>query len=282
MREQKITKITEIATRMRKQVLTMGYNVGNLGAHFGSGLSIIDITATLYGEIMRLDPKNPLWEDRDRFILSKGHGSLGYYTALGEAGFLSEEDLNTFEKNDGFLPGQPQMDMSKGIEFSTGSLGHGLSIGIGIALVAKSKQKDFKTYVLMGDGECNEGSVWEAAMAASHYKLDNLVAIIDKNDLQSDGCTADIMCMDNWREKWEAFGWEAIEVDGHDIAQLYDAFSKSHTTGKPLAVIAKTVKGKGISFMENNNEWHHNHLTKIQFDKAIEEIYANAKKEKAE
>jgi transketolase len=279
MREKKIAKITEIATRMRKQVLTMGYNVGNLGAHFGSGLSIIDITATLYGEIMRLDPKNPLWEDRDRFILSKGHGSLGYYTALGEAGFLSEEDLNTFEKNDGFLPGQPQMDVSKGIEFSTGSLGHGLSIGIGIALVAKSKQKDFRTYVLMGDGECNEGSVWEAAMAAAHYKLDNLVAIIDKNDLQSDGCTADIMCMDNWREKWEAFGWEAIEVDGHDIAQLYDIFSKSHSNGKPLAVIAKTIKGKGISFMENNNEWHHNHLTKAQFDQALEEICVNAKKE---
>jgi transketolase len=279
MREQKIAKISEMATRMRQQVITLGHGVGNLGAHFGSGLSIIDITATLYGEIMRLDPKNPLWEDRDHFILSKGHGSLGFYTALGEAGFLTKEELDTFEKNDGFLPGQPQMNMEKGIEVSSGSLGHGLAIGIGIALVAKSSKKDFKTYVLMGDGECNEGSVWEAAMAAAHYKLDNLIVVIDRNDLQSDGCTSDIMCMDNWSEKWKSFGWETIETDGHDIGELYDAFSRKRTSGKPYVVVAKTIKGKGVSFMENNNDWHHNHLTQIQFDQAMEEICASSGKE---
>ena len=279
MRDQKIQKITEAATRMRKQLLSMGHSVGNLGAHFGSGLSIIDILAALYADIMQLDPKNPLWENRDRFILSKGHGSLGYYTALGEAGFLTQAELETFEKPDGFLPGQPQMNMPKGIEFSTGSLGHGLSIGIGIALVAKSSQKDFKTYVLMGDGECNEGSVWEAAMAAAHYKLDNLVAVIDKNDLQSDGRTADIMDMQNWCEKWKSFGWDAVEVDGHNAAQLYDAFAAVRTTQKPYVVIANTVKGKGVSFMENNNDWHHNHLTKEQYDMAMEEVTVHALKE---
>ena len=211
-RDKKIKQIQDMPKRMRKNVLDMALTAGASSSHFGGGLSIVDITATLYGVIMKLDLKNPKWENRDRFILSKGHGVLGYYTALSEVGYISEKDLKTFEKDGTYLFGHPVMNRSKGIEFSNGSLGMGLSLGIGVALAGKRKNIDYKVYVLMGDGECNEGSVWEAAMAGPHYKLDNLVAILDKNNLQQTGTNSEIMSVGDLVSKWKSFGWKVFET----------------------------------------------------------------------
>lgn len=271
--EQKINEMILMAGRMREKALTLALSAGNKGAHIGPTLSIIEIMATLYGGVLNLDPKNPTWSDRDRFLLSKGHGALGLYVALAEAGFITSEELDTFEENDGFLPGQPTMNVEKGIEISSGSLGLGLSIGIGMALIGKQLKKKYRVYVLMGDGECNEGSVWEAAMAASHFKLNNLIAIIDYNKMQSDGKSKMIMDMDDLGLKWKSFGWEVTEVDGHNIFDLYKAFSSdTFSLNKPYLVLANTTKGKGVSFMENNKDWHHNRLTAQQYGLAMSEL----------
>jgi transketolase len=268
-REQIIERIAAATKRMRARALAMALQAGPNGAHLGSALSIMEITATL----MKIDPKNPRWEDRDRFILSKGHGALSLYTAMAEAGLIGSEDLDTFEINGGDFPGQPAMNMDKGIEFSSGSLGHGLSLGVGVALAGKRRGKDFRTFVLMGDGECNEGTVWEAAMAASHFALGQLVAIVDSNKLQSDGPNSAILDMKDLVSKWRSFGWDAVEVDGHDPTRLYDVFMAQRVAADmPFVVIANTVKGKGVSFMENNNEWHHNRLSKEQHDVAVAEL----------
>jgi len=271
-KEQTVERIKEMAKAMRLHALHMAFSAGSKGAHLGSGLSMIDLMAVLYGAILKRDPKNPHWEKRDRFILSKGHGTLGYYTALAEAGYFSIDELYTFEENEGFLPGQPAMNMDKGIEFSSGSLGLGLSLGVGVALNAKKQKRDYSTFVLMGNGECNEGTVWEAAMSAAHFKLDHLIAVIDHNHMQSDGKSSEIMDMGDLAAKWRCFGWEAAEVDGHDVGAIYNVFSNIPRGGRPFVVIAHTVKGKGISFMENNNEWHHSYLSKEQYGRAVAEI----------
>jgi len=271
-RDKKIKKIEAMAKRMRKKVLDMALAAGASSSHFGGGLSIVDITATLYGAIMKLDPKNPKWENRDRFILSKGHGVLGYYTALSEIGYISEEDLKTFEKDGTYLFGHPVMNRSKGIEFSNGSLGMGLSLGIGVALAGKRKNIDYKVYVLMGDGECNEGSVWEAAMAGPHYKLDNLVAILDKNNLQQTGANSEIMSVGDLVSKWKSFGWQVFEIDGHNVPEIYETFLSVKNQNGPVAIVANTVKGKGFSFAENNNAWHHAPLSSSQYEAALEEL----------
>jgi transketolase len=221
---------------------------------------------------MRYDNNNPEWSERDRFILSKGHGVLGYYTALVEAGFIPVEDLMTFEKSESYLLGHPVINRKKGIEFSNGSLGMGLSLGIGVALAGKRKKNKHNVYVVMGDGECNEGSVWEAAMAASQFKLDNLVGIIDKNNFQQTGANSDIMSVGDLTAKWSSFGWDVIEVDGHNVSELYDAFTREKSSEKPVAIVARTVKGKGFSFSENDNEWHHKVLTNKQHQIAITEL----------
>ena len=267
--EQVIERIEQMAMRMRKHALNMAFSAGSNGAHMGPGLSITDIMATLYGSVMKYDCNNTLWEERDRFILSKGHGTLGYYPALAESGFFSIEELYTFEENDGFLPGQPVMNLEKGIECSSGSLGLGLSFGAGIAMSAKRRNLNYKTYVLLGDGECNEGTVWEAAMSAAHFKLDNLIAIIDNNKMQSDGASLDILNMLSFADKWRSFGWEVVELDGHDIGVMYDFFIKPNKSERPLVLIANTIKGNGVSFMEGNIEWHHGILTKLLFDEAM-------------
>ena len=274
MDEQRIEKIASMAKRMRKNALAMALSAGNNGAHLGSGLSIIEIMAVLYGGIMKLDPQNPEWVDRDRFVLSKGHGTLGYYTALAESGLITSDELGAFEENGGYLPGQPTMNMEKGIEFSTGSLGLGLSLGIGVALAGRKQNKDYSVYVLMGDGECNEGSVWEAAMAASHFKLDNLIVIIDYNKMQSDGASHTVLDMGDLEAKWASFGFNAVTVDGHNIVEMYNAFKivSNKKSGKPPVIIANTIKGKGVSFMENNNEWHHNRLVQSQYQAALAEL----------
>lgn len=267
-----IQKIEQISKRMRKNALDMALAAGANSSHFGSGLSIIEITATLFGAIMRYDRDNPEWGQRDRFILSKGHGVLGYYTALAEAGFVPVEDLLTFEKTESYLVGHPVINREKGIEFSNGSLGMGLSLGIGVALAGKRKNNKYRVYVLIGDGECNEGSIWEAAMAASQFKLDNLVAIIDKNNFQLGGLNKDIMSVGDLIAKWLSFGWDALEVDGHNVGDLYDVFSKTNKPEKPLVIVAHTIKGKGVSFAENNNAWHHAVLTKLQYEIAVAEL----------
>ena len=272
--DEKIMSIQGMAKRMREHALMMAFSARENGAHLGGGLSLIEIMATLYGDILHLDPKNPEWEDRDRFILSKGHGVLAYYAALAEAGFFPVNDLKKFGVNGGFLSGLPVMNMKKGIECSSGDLGMGLSIGVGIALAGKMRNKSYYTYVLLGDGECNEGSIWEAAMSASHFQLWNLIAIIDKNDLQYDGICSEIMNMNNLKDKWETFGWEVIETDGHDVKTLLRTFRAcTHSTEmKPHVIIANTIKGKGVSFMENKKEWHHSTLSQKQYMTAITEV----------
>lgn len=271
-RVETIKQIEQMANRMRKTSLDMALAAGGASSHFGGGLSIIDITATLYGAIMRYDVNNPEWAERDRFILSKGHGVLGYYTALVEVGFVPVDDLVTFEKTDTYLAGHPIMNRKRGIEFTNGSLGMGLSVGIGVALAGRRRKNQYSIYVLLGDGECNEGAVWEAAMAASHFNLDNLTVIIDRNQFQLGGNNTDVMSVGDLAAKWRSFGWEAMEVDGHHVGELYDAFLHETEPGKPVAIVANTIKGKGVSFAENNNAWHHAVLTKPQYDMAISEL----------
>jgi len=267
-----IKRCEAAAIRMRKNALKMALLSGSNGAHLGGGLSIIEIMASLYCGVMKLNPINPLWIDRDRFILSKGHATLGYYTALEAAKIISEEQLFTFEINGGPLPGQPSYNPSLGIEYSSGTLGLGLSYAVGLSLTLKLTHNQNRVFVLLGDGECNEGSVWESAMSAAHFKLSNLTAIIDFNRMQSDGKTCDVLNI-QLENMWKGFGWEVIKInDGHNITQLFDAFNLTRIEGKPRVVIACTTKGKGISFMENNNEWHHNRLSKELFDAAMNEI----------
>ena len=271
-REEMIARIEAMAGRMRRNVLDMALAAGASSSHFGGGLSIIEITATLFGEVMNYDRDKPEWSERDRFILSKGHGCVGYYTALLEAGFITKEDLLTFEKTGSDLIGHPVMNRAKAIEFSNGSLGMGLSLGIGVALAAKRRKSDHKVYVVMGDGECNEGSVWEAAMVAPNFKLDNVVAILDRNKFQQTGSNMEIMSVGDLADKWRSFGWKVVEVDGHDVGELYDAFTNEGVSEQPLAIVAHTIKGKGFSFSENNNDWHHHVLSKTQYDAALEEL----------
>jgi transketolase len=202
----------------------------------------------------------------------EGHGVLGYFSALLVAGIISDEVYNTFQKNESDLIAHPVMNLDLGIESSNGSLGQGLSMAVGIAFAAKKTIADYKSYVLLGDGECNEGSVWEAVMLASQLKLDNLIAIIDCNKLQSDGSSEQIMNMDNFSLKFDAFGWDVHEINGHDISQIISAFTADKVINKPRVIVANTVKGKGISFMENNNEWHHNRLTKSNYDLSLLEL----------
>lgn len=272
--EDTIRSLQEMAKRMREHALTMAFDAGANGAHLGGGLSLIEIMATLYGNVLHLDPQNPEWDDRDRFIVSKGHGTLAYYAALAEAGFFSVNDLKKFSINGEFLSGLPVMNMKKGIECSSGSLGMGLSFAVGIALAGKMRNKSYYTYALLGDGECNEGSVWEAAMSASHFQLRNLIAIVDKNNLQYDGVCSEIVRMNNFKANWENFGWEVFETDGHDIMALYRTFRACARSSemKPHVIIANTVKGKGVSFMENSKEWHHSRLSQKQYEAAIAEV----------
>lgn len=262
-----------MAIRMRRRILEMALGVGSASSHIAPGLSITDIMAVLYGAVLHVDPQNPTWPERDRFILSKGHGAMAWYAALAEAGFLSEEDIRTFGKNNSDLTTHPVHLPKKGIEYASGTLGMGLGLGVGIALAARKKNLSYQTYVLIGDGESNEGSVWEAVMAGAQFGLGSLTAIIDVNLMQSDGKSASIMNMGSHEDKWRAFGWESISAKGNDVSDLLQAFSMTRKEPeKPRVVIAYTVKGKGISFMEHNNEWHHNRLSKAQYDSAIAEL----------
>lgn len=267
-----IEKIKEVSKRMRINILKLTHKSGDKGAHVGPSLSIVDLLAVLYQYKMKYNTENPLWEDRDRFILSKGHGGLAYYAVLHESGFFGFDDLYSFEENGGDFPAQPCMNVLKGIELSSGSLGLGLSIGAGISLASLRENKKYKTFVLMGDGELNEGTVWEAAMMASHFKLKSLVAIIDKNNMQSDGGTKEILCMGDLCLKWKSFGWNVILVNGHDVLEIKSAYDDIEKSQIPSVIIAETVKGKGVSFMESKQEWHHSTLSSKQLDRALIEV----------
>lgn len=260
------------AENIRKKCLEMAYKSGG-SVHLGGGLSLIEALTVLYGDVMNTSSRPLPYEEQDKFILSKGHGVLGFYAALAEFGIIEESLLDTFLADGSDLIAHPVMKPEIGLEASTGSLGQGISMAVGLALTAKKKGLSYQTYVLCGNGECNEGSVWEACMSAVNFKLDNFTLFIDNNHMQSDGTSKKIMNVsDRYSSMLKALGFQVIEVDGNNIETVYHAYHESHVTNIPKAVIGNTVKGKGVSFMENNPEWHHNRLTKDRFDAAMAEF----------
>jgi len=263
--------IKNYSNKLKKIILKSSFECGE-SVHIGGALSIVEIVSTLFFGVMKINKEDPKDENRDRFILSKGHGVLAYYAALNLVGFIPDDELKKFEKTDSFLFGHPVMNRDKGIEFSNGSLGMGLSLGIGVALATKINKKNCNVYVLMGDGECNEGSVWEGAMAGAQFDLNNLVAIIDRNNLQQTGSNDEIMSLGDVASKWKSFGWEVVEIDGHNISEIYSTLIKAKKFNGPFAIIAHTIKGKGFSFAENNNVWHHAPMTKSQYEEALLEL----------
>lgn len=264
-------EIKEMAKRMRLMALEMAHNAGKKGAHLGGGLSAIEICAVLYGEIANLSSDNLKSTERDIVLFGKGHGVLAYYSALYEKGILTKEEIDSFEVNGSQFIGHPIRNLEKGIEYSSGSLGMALSVGAGLALSAKRRGSDRKIYVILGDGECQEGAVWEAMLFSAKYKLDNLVIIIDCNHVQSDGFTIEIGGFENLKEKMVAFGGDVVIADGHNIESLLKAFQKV-AKDKPRVIIADTIKGKGVSFMENDYKWHHSALNDEQYEAAVKEV----------
>lgn len=257
---------------MRKQILEMTYRAGVAGAHVGGSLSLVEIMAVLYLDVMRYD-KDCLTSDmRDRMIFSKGHGAMALYAAMEQAGILAEGQLQTFKQDGSLLSAHPSKNAAYGIEFSSGSLGQGLSLGAGTALALRRKNHPARVFVILGDGECDEGSVWEAAMFAAQYRLHRLIAVVDYNKLQYDGEIKSVMALDPISEKWESFGWNVIRVDGHSVEALLRAFRNIEGAQRPTVVIADTIKGKGVSFMENQPAWHNGALRKDLFEKAMDEV----------
>lgn len=271
MRTDNTAIIKKAALRMRKKAIDMTFRAKNTGAHIGGTLSMIEIMAALYLNVMDYDISNPDWEERDRFILSKGHGVIAQYLAMNEAGLISDDELLTFKTNETKLYAHPSMNSVPGIEFSSGSLGQGLSLGVGVSLALKRKNNEkSRVFVLIGDGECDEGTIWEATASASHFGCKNIVAIVDENMLQYDGKTAEIQDKTMLAKRWECFGWNVVCVDGHSVEELIEALNTK--SDKPLAVIARTVKGKGVSFMENNPLWHNGRLSEKQYNEAVAEL----------
>tara|TARA_Y100001970_G_scaffold294353_1_gene451320 strand:- start:20457 stop:21275 length:819 start_codon:yes stop_codon:yes gene_type:complete len=264
-----IENIKKLSNNLRKNILFMAKAGGSHAAHIGGALSIIDVVATLYSKYFFLNKNS---SDSDRFILSKGHACLAQYAILFEKEFINKKDLETFEQSESKLLGHPVKNKEIGIDFSTGSLGMGLSLGIGVAISLKKKKINRNVYVVLGDGECNEGSIWEAAMLIPKLKLKNLIVIIDNNNFQQTGSTDEILENKNMSEKWKSFGWLVSEIDGHNIQEIMNAFNTIGENEKPLLVLAKTVKGKGIKMFENNNNWHHSILTQKLYDEAIKEL----------
>jgi transketolase len=250
-----VAEMEAIAKRLRRHIITM---LGKAGSgHPGGSLSAVEILTTLYFKVLRHKPQDPDWPDRDRFILSKGHAAPVLYATLAECGYFPVEELATLRQMDSRLQGHTDSTLTPGVEVSAGTLGQGLSLAIGVALAGRLNSKDYRVYALLGDGECDEGQVWEGAMSAAHFKVDNLVAIVDNNGQQLDGWNRDVMNLDPFPAKWQAFGWRVIEVDGHSIPQLLQALDQAKLVKRqPTVIIAHTVKGKGVSFMENNNDFH--------------------------
>ena len=268
-----LIKDLEAKTRLfRREILEMTFKAGS--GHPGGSLSAVDIITVLYYHQMRVDPKNPKWADRDRFVLSKGHVCPALYAVLAEIGFFPKEALWTLRRPESILQGHPDMRLTPGVEMSTGSLGQGLSVACGMALAARLDEKDYAVYCMLGDGEVQEGNVWEGAMFASHERLDNLIAILDRNRLQIEGFTEDVMNLDPLEDKWKAFGWKVLELeDGIDIKQILTVLDKAvERQGKPKIIIANTIKGKGVSFMENRAEYHGRALSPDEMKRARQEL----------
>ena len=265
------TMLKEKAKDIRRHIINMLSEAGS--GHPGGSLSIADLVTALYFAVLKVDPDNPRWEERDRFVLSKGHACPVLYGALAEAGFFPVEELKTLRKIDSRLQGHPDMRKTPGVEMSTGSLGQGLAAANGMALAGKLDQRDYRVYVVLGDGEVNEGMVWEAAMAAAHYGLDNLTAFLDYNGLQIDGPVEEVMATAPLEEKWAAFGWHVLTIDGHDFGEILAAVEEAKKTkGQPTMIIAKTVKGRGVSFMENEVGWHGKAPDEKQTAQALAEL----------
>ncbi len=271
MEQSKLQALEQMANRVRVGVLRGVYHAAS--GHPGGSLSIAEIMTYLYCEEMRVDPKNPKWEDRDRFVLSKGHCAPALYAILANRGFFPVEELDTLRKIDSRLQGHPDMKGIPGVDMSSGSLGLGISSACGMALTAKLKGKDWRVYSVVGDGESEEGQVWEAAMFAAHYGLDNLCVVLDWNGLQIDGPIAEVMNPTPHDEKFRAFGWNVVMADAHDFRSLEAAFAAARACkGKPTAIIAKSVKGKGVSYMENKCEWHGTAPKEEQYRLALTEL----------
>ena len=263
-------QLKEFAKSLRLSALKMAFDCGKNGSHVAPGLSAIEIMATLYGDVLRYDVHRPCSENRDRLVVSKGHCVLAYYSALNKVGFLTDEDIASFETNGSHFHGHAMRNLDNGIEFSGGSLSMGMTFAVGLALSCKRKNLHNRIYVLVGDGECDEGLIWESAMSAANFGLDNLTVIIDRNQLQYDGPTKDVMDQIDLGKKFEAFGFDVTVVDGHDCAALSTALKK--TCDKPICIIADTIKGKGVSFIEGVKEWHHHTLTQEQYELARKEV----------
>ena len=265
-----LDELKGIAKELRRDIVRMIFEAGS--GHPGGSLSELEMLVALYFRALRHDPHDPKWPDRDRFILSKGHACPGLYAVLARCGYFPREELWRFRKIDSLLQGHAH-PMTPGVEMSSGSLGQGLSFGIGCALAARMDGKKHRIYVLLGDGECDEGQVWEAAMAAAHYRLDNLTAFVDRNRIQNDRFTSQVMELEPLAQKWRAFGWRVLEIDGHDIGQVLSSLEKARRVRRrPVLILAHTVKGKGVSFMENNPDFHGRAPTKEEFELAMKEL----------
>ena len=266
-----ISELESIARRVRAHAVTMIYQAGS--GHPGGSLSAVDILVAMYFHLMKHDPKRPDWPERDRFVLSKGHGAPALYAVLAEAGYLPVTELESLRKMGSRLQGHPCMRKTPGVEMSTGSLGHGLAAGNGMALAAKLDRKLYRIFVLCGDGEMDVGETWEAAMLASHYKLDNITMFLDRNKLQLDGPTEKIMSLEPLADKWKAFGWHVIEIDGHNMKEIIQATNEARSIkGKPTAIICHTIKGKGVSFMEGSLHFHGKAPNDDEYKQAMREL----------
>lgn len=270
-----VLNLKRMANQIRQDIITMLLPAKS--GHPGGSLSSADILAVLYFHEMKVKPEDPQWADRDRFVLAKGHAAPVLYAALAEKGFFPKEEMLGLRQTGRILQGHPDMKKVPGVDMSTGSLGQGLSAANGMALAGKLDKKDYRVYVVLGDGEMAEGQVWEAAMAAAHYKLDNVTAVLDYNGLQIDGTTDNVMSSDPLTDKWQAFGWHVIEVDGNDIEALLAALAEAKAVkGKPTILIARTIKGRGVSFMENEVGWHGNAPNSEQAEQALKELREEA------
>lgn len=274
LEQTKLEDFQKKSKNVRRNIVEMVYSAKS--GHPGGSLSIADILVALYFSELKINVNNPKDENRDRVVLSKGHCSPALYAVLAEKGFIPQEDLKTFRKIDSYLQGHPDMKKIPGVDMTSGSLGQGLSVSNGMAIAGKLDNKDYRVYCIMGDGEIEEGQVWEAAMSSSHYKLDNLCVIVDNNDLQIDGKIKDVMNPHPIDKKFESFGFNVINIDGHNFEEIIEAFEKAkQVKGKPTAIIAKTTKGKGVSYMENNVGWHGKAPNEEEYNTALRELLSD-------
>lgn len=265
-----VVRLKKTASLLRKDILRMIFEAK--AGHPGGSLSAVEVITALYFHVLNIDPQRPDWEDRDRFILSKGHACPALYAALAERGFFPKEAMRTLRQYHSILQGHPDMNKVPGLDMTAGSLGNGLSIGLGMALSARLKKRDYMVYVMLGDGEIQEGMVWEAAMAAAHHDVSNLIAVVDCNGVQINGWVNDVMRIEPLADKWKAFGWSVVEINGHDMGQVLEGLHRARSMRGPSVILARTVKGKGVSFMEDNPAWHGSAPNAEQLEQALKEI----------